>query len=310
MVVAVSQPEECPDEIEAAAAVLPGVNGDQGQVELYSLVLLSVNISHKVVKGLDGWQLEVAPSDLELAWHHLAAFEEENRQWPPLTKDLALEPLEPSQGWGLIFLVAGLMAFHGLTGPWGADNPWFQRGAVDSRQVLTAGEPWRVVTGLTLHADVSHLLGNVALGGLVLSYLAGQTGTGAVWLLALTTGAVGNYLNAFYQGGSHRSVGFSTAVFGVIGCLCGLRMLGARAPRSILLPLGAGAGLLAMLGSEGEKTDFGAHLWGLGVGVLCGLLWHWPMAWRPLQSGWGQAALGVGSFLIVVASWWLALGGW
>jgi len=302
------QSEDCLDETEPVVLAL-GFAG-QDQVELCSLVLLSVNISHKIVNGQEGLRLLVAPADLELARHHLAAFEEENRHWPPSTRELALEPLEPHQGWGLIALLAGLMAFHGLTGPWDAHNPWFEQGAVIGRQVLTGGEPWRVVTGLTLHADVSHLLSNVALGGLVLSYLASQTGTGAVWLLALITGALGNYLNALYHGGNHRSVGFSTAVFGVIGCLCGLRMLGGKgAPRSILLPLGAGAGLLAMLGTEGEKTDVGAHLWGLGVGVVCGLLWHWPVTWRLFQSGWSQAVLGCASFLIVLASWWLALGG-
>lgn len=296
-----------PENATASAVALSPGHGDRDRVELCSLVLLSVNISHRVINDREGWRLEVAAADLERAWHHLAAFEEENRQWPPPIREMALEPLSSAPGWGLIFLLAALVAFHGLTGPWGGDNLWFQRGAVDSRQVMDGGEPWRVVTALTLHADAGHLLGNVALGGLVLSYLAAQTGAGGVWLLALTTGGVGNYLNALYQGGSHRSVGFSTAVFGVIGCLCGLRMLGERAPRSILLPLGAGAGLLAMLGSEGEKTDFGAHLWGLGVGVLAGLLWHWPMTWRPLQSDWGQAVLGAGSFLVVVASWWLAL---
>ncbi len=300
------QSEAYPEAIEPANAALSLASVDQGQVELCSLVLLSVNISHKVINAEDGWRLLVATRDLELARQQLAAFEEENRQWPPTSQGLALDPLEPQQGWGLIILLAGLMAFHAVTGPWGADNLWFRQGAVISRQVLTGGEPWRVITALTLHADVSHLLSNVALGGLVLSYLAKQTGSGAVWLLALLTGAVGNYLNALYRGGSHQSVGFSTAVFGVIGCLCGLRLLGARAPRSILLPLGAGAGLLAMLGMEGERTDVGAHLWGLGVGVLCGLLWRWPMAWRSLKSGWMQAALGAGSFMMVLISWCLA----
>lgn len=303
------QTEECPAPT-ASVDVLPslGISAEQEQVELYSLVLLSVNISHKVVRGQEGWRLEVAPAELELARHHLAAFDEENRQWPPPARQLVVAALEPYQGWGLIALLAGLMAFHGVTGSWGAGNFWFEQGAVISRRVLSGGEPWRVVTALTLHADVGHLLGNVALGGVVLSCLASQTGAGAVWLLALTTGAMGNYLNALYHGGEHRSVGFSTAVFGVIGCLCGLRIFGAKAPRSILLPLGAGAGLLAMLGTEGEKTDVGAHLWGLGVGVVCGFFWHWPLVWRLFRSGWSQAGLGGGSFLIVVASWWLALG--
>lgn len=298
-----------PETIEPRNTPLSLDSVNQDQVELCSLVLLSVNISHKVVSGTDGWRLEVSADDLEIARHHLEAFEEENRQWPPPSREVVQEMPYPQQGWGLMLLLAGLMIFHGVTGPWGVDNRWFVQGAVISRQVLMAGELWRVVTGLTLHADASHLLGNVALGWLVLSYLASQTGSGAVWLLALTSGAVGNYLNALYHGGGHRSVGFSTAVFGVIGCLCGLRMLGTRSPRSILLPLGAGVGLLAMLGTEGEKTDVGAHLWGFGVGVVLGILWHWPISRRFFQSSWSQVGLGCGSFLIVVASWCLAMGG-
>ncbi len=299
-------PPEAPSSASEDAAVQAVTKGDLAQVELCSLVLLSVNISHRVVKGADGWQLEVAAADLDLARHHLKAFEEENRLWPPPQREVVLESRR-GLDLGLLVPLLGLMAFYGLTGPWDADTLWFQRGMADSRLLLSQHEPWRIVTGLTLHSDVSHMFGNVALGGLLLSYLAAQTGIGAAWFLALTTGAAGNYLNAFYHGGNHRSVGFSTALFGVIGCLCGLRMSGARAPRSILLPLGAGAGLLAMLGTSGERTDVGAHLWGLGVGVLGGILWHWPLSWRLFTTGWSQMALGVGSFLLVLASWWLAL---
>lgn len=288
-----------------AVAVVVAI-GDRQQVELCSLVLLSVNIGHRIVSAADGWRLEVEPSRVVAARAHLLAFEEENRQWPPPEREVALAS---GPGWGLFLLLAGLMAFHGLTGPWTVGNPWFQRGAVDSGLVLRQGEWWRLITGLTLHADASHLLGNVALGGLVLSYLAAQTGSGAVWLLALVSGVLGNYLNVLYRGGGHRFAGFSTAVFGVIGCLCGLRIMARDRPRAILLPLGAGAGLLAMLGTEGEKTDVGAHLWGLGVGLLCGLLWHWPVSrglWRAAGS---QAALGAVSLLVVVVAWWLAMGG-
>lgn len=303
-----TEPEESAGASEESAVVLAVGKEGLERVELCSLVLLSVNISHQVVKSPEGWRLEVARAALGPARQHLTAFEEENRLWPPPQREVALKTRQ-GLDLGLLIPLAGLMVFFGVTGPWDGNNPWFQKGAADSGLLLARHEPWRIVTGLTLHADISHLFGNVALGGLLLSYLASQTGVGAAWFLALATGSVGNFLNALYHGGNHRSVGFSTALFGVIGCLCGLRMIGARAPRSILLPLGAGAGLLAMLGTEGEKTDVGAHLWGLGVGVLCGILWHWPLSWRLFQRDGSQMALGIGSFLIVLASWWFALGG-
>lgn len=282
------------------------VQGSQTRVELCSLVLLAVNISHRVVRGPAGWSLQVRPEQLQKARYHLAAFEDENRHWPPVATGAPVVAREEG-GWGVMTILAGLMAFHALTGPWTADNSWFSQGAVESRLIVAGHEPWRVVTGLTLHADISHLVGNIALGGCVLLFLAGLTGNGGVWFLALLTGALGNYCNALYHGGEHRFVGFSTAVFGVIGCLSGIRMVGSRSPRALLLPLGAGAGLLAMLGTEGEKTDVGAHLWGLGVGVVCGLCWQGLQLGRRWHSGPSQALLGVGSVLVVLASWWLAV---
>lgn len=276
-------------------------------MELCSLVLLAVNISHRVVKGPAAWSVHVAPNLLPAARYHLAAFADENRHWPPETSPPVLVA-KAEGGWWVIALLAGLMLFHALTGPWTGDNPWFRQGAVESRLIVASHEPWRVVTGLTLHADLSHLVGNVALGGFVLFFLAGVTGGGGAWFVALVSGALGNYGNALYHGGAHRFVGFSTAVFGVIGCLSGIRMIGSRSLRALLLPLGAGAGLLAMLGTEGEKTDVGAHLWGLGVGVACGLCWQGVQLGRRWGSAGSQTLLGIGSFLVVLVSWWLALG--
>ncbi|MDP2106142.1 MAG: rhomboid family intramembrane serine protease, partial [Desulfobulbaceae bacterium] len=170
--------------------------GEKDSMELFSLVLLSVNISHRLLRSDHLWRVEVSPSELVAARDHLARFEEENRGWPPLPAPV---PFNPGQGWALTALLAGLALFHGITGPWRADNPWFVRGAVDSDLVFAGSELWRVVTGLTLHADASHLLGNVILGGVVLSYLSSQIGGGGVWLLALMTGGLGNYLNALYH---------------------------------------------------------------------------------------------------------------
>jgi len=301
-------PEDAPGEIVAVTVA----QGKKDAMELFSLVLLSVNISHRLVRTIAGWRVDVRPANVTAARYHLARFEEENRGWPPATGEAPLDVLDSSQGWFLVALLASIVLFHGMTGPWRLDNPWFLRGAVDSKLVLGHGELWRVVTGLTLHADINHLVGNVVLGGLVLSYLASQTGGGAVWLLALITGGLGNYLNALYRGGDHRFVGFSTAVFGVIGCLCGLRMMNLQAFRfrSILLPLGAGAGLLAMLGTEGEKTDVGAHLWGLALGVVVGVLWHWLIARRRTigrRGQWGMVGITV---VVVLWAWLRAVQGW
>jgi len=282
------------------------VTGSKHEIELYSLILLSVNLSHRVMRRQRDWSIELAESILPQAQHHLNAFVEENRNWPPPAREFVGPPGQSSHGGWVIALLIGLVGFYGQTGPWLPDAVWFERGAMIGRRVLGGNEPWRAITALTLHADLSHLLGNVALGGVVLAFLASQTGGGGAWFLALTTGALANYGNALTHDGGHRFVGFSTAVFGVIGCLCGLKLLTVRQARSILLPLGAGLGLLAMLGTEGEKTDVGAHIWGLGIGILGGLLWHWPLSRRLFSSDLAQAGLGSGSLLMVLAAWWLA----
>ena len=73
--------------------------------------------------------------------------------------------------------------------------------------------------------------------------------------------------------------------------------------RSVLVPLGAGAALLAMLGSSGERTDLGAHIWGLVVGLIMGAVWHWLDNNAHLSSRWGKQTYLLALTLLVV---WLA----
>ena len=277
-------------------------------MEIWSLVFLSVNISHRIEKTASGWHILVAEDDFERADKELTAFERENRGWPPPAPGPAKAP---PGSWRLPLLAAAaLAAFYNQTGPWlGNGNMWFRQGMVNSRAILHDHQWWRLVTGLTLHADINHLLGNICLGALVLYYLGLETGAGAALFLALITGETGNLLNAFFHGSGHHAVGFSTAIFGLIGVLAGLRLADpSRGLKGILGPLGAGAGLLAMLGSGGARTDLGAHLWGMLVGLFCGILCHQvlnrsrPGAWRFWQETWAASTL-----LLVLVAWHLAL---
>lgn len=124
------------------------------------------------------------------------------------------------------------------------------------------GEWWRLITALTLHADQMHLVGNCLIGGVIVHLLCKAIGYGMGWLALLFAAMSGNFLNIILRDTLHSSVGFSTAVFAAVGILSG-RQLNNRAStiiRQLILPLGAGVGLLAMLGSAGERTDLGAHL--------------------------------------------------
>jgi membrane associated rhomboid family serine protease len=94
-------------------------------------------------------------------------------------------------------------------------------------------------------------------------------------LLVVASGALGNGLNAVANGHGHDSIGASTAVFGAIGILAGMAL--ARRNRAgqsgarLLLPVGAGIGLLGMLGMGGVRVDVFAHLYGLLAGGLLGI---------------------------------------
>jgi len=165
-----------------------------------------------------------------------------------------------------------MVLFHVITGPWSWHSKWFRQGAVALRPILEQGEWWRLFTALTLHADVVHLAGNVLIGGMVVHFLCVEIGSGLGWSLLVLAGAAGNYLNLIWRHGEHLSIGFSTAVFGAVGLLCGLKVKSLVRWRELLLPLGAGGGLLAMIGTSGERTDLGAHIFGLAVGIVFGAL--------------------------------------
>lgn len=242
----------------------------KSKAEAWSLVLLSVNITHRMVESTNGWEILVSELDAVAARHHLERYEAENNRWPPVVKSLPAS--SPEMSWWTVVFCGLLVSFFTLTGPW-SDSIWFARGAIQSGAIKEHLQLWRLVTALTLHADIGHLLGNVFLGGVLIAFLAGLTGSGTAWLLTLLAGSIGNLLNVFFHAGSHNSIGFSTAVFGVIGAFCGIRAF-RDGMVNILLPLGAGLGLLAMLGAGGDRTDLGAHVWGMVAGMGLGGLYH------------------------------------
>ena len=230
-----------------------------------SLVLNAVGIKH----SLDlSHSLLITPSDsAEAARYHLEQYFEENANWPETPQSLQIER---QPGTPPTILLIGMMAlFFIITGPWDDASPWFMTGALDSQAVLHNGEWWRLVTALTLHADQVHLLGNCIIGGFLVHLLCKTVGSGMGWFLLITCGALGNYLNIVARDTVHYSVGFSTSIFAAIGIFSGLQILAGRKNllRNLVIPLGAGVGLLALLGVEGERTDLGAHFFGF----ICGL---------------------------------------
>ncbi len=278
-----------------------------GQAYLWSLVLQSVNVPHALFSRDDLWIITVANQDQAEAVGQISSFEKENRNWPPPKEEPAGSFFFRDRQPPTVLFMGCLLVFYWITGPWQEHVFWFRAGAVNLEEIVHNGQWWRLVTALTLHADPVHVLGNVIIGGTIIHFLCKILGTGLGLFLVLFAGVAGNGVNVFFRVEQHLSVGFSTAVFGAIGILTGLELRRQRSLKGVLLPLGAGAGLLAMLGSSGERTDLGAHFWGLAVGCLVGFFvasfpsfFKWAGSWRR------QLVFFALVMLVIFGSWQLA----
>ena len=280
------------------------------RAELWALVLEARGFPRRLKPGRLGWRLLVPAEAIAAALQELRQYERENRYWPP-----PLPPHEPRADNQLATLAVLILlaAFHNVTL---ADislpghNPvdWIALGNAHAGKILE-GEWWRLVTSLTLHSGWLHLLSNLIIGGVFIVRLCALLGSGAAWALLLASGILGNLVNAWLQHPEHRAIGASTAVFGVIGVIAALNLVRYRTTlhRRWFLPIAAALGLLAFLGTGGENTDLGAHLFGFVSGLLLGLAAGYLLqrGVRPGRLAKGSAAL-AGS-ATVIAAWWVAL---
>ncbi|BCO10004.1 rhomboid family intramembrane serine protease [Desulfolithobacter dissulfuricans] len=273
-----------------------------------SLVLSATSIAHQV--DLQDRTILVSPADEAWARHHLRQWLEENRDWPPPPNNLQQQP-RTTDNPPTLLTIGALAIFHWITGPWQAGSTWFRAGAIDSQAILEGSQWWRLVTAMTLHADPNHLLGNCLIGGFMVHLLCRTIGYGSAWALIILTGTVANYFNIVLRSTPHYSVGFSTAVFATIGIFSGLQLMTGRWGwvRGLIVPLGAGASLLAFLGTEGKQTDLGAHLFGFACGLAAGILVQRAL---PFLPGWSnrsstQLIIYLASIGLVLICWTLAL---
>ena len=289
-----------------------GLPASRQQAEQWSLVLRAANIPSAIEFERHSWVIKVSPVHEKKAIGEIAAYMEENSDWPLSRpkKRVQLPVLTKSQP-PTILMMGALVILYVITGPWAEGSNWFSQGAVSGKQILEHGQWYRLVTGLTLHADIVHLVGNVIIGGVLVHFLCRLLGHGLGWFLILASGTLGNFINILLHGNTHNSVGFSTAIFGTIGILSGYQAASKRsaALKEILLPLAAGAGLLAFLGTGGARTDLGAHFFGLLTGAVLGALLIFLPSQRILINKMSlQTNLFIASLAIVALCWWFAIG--
>lgn len=273
----------------------------------WALVLHAMDIDHRVDERDDALVLLVSPRARAEALASLDAFDLENL---PVV-DLPAPDLGPS--WlGVVFAWFITWMFV-VAGPRDVAAPsrWFEVGSASASHIVT-GEWWRTVTAVTLHGDWLHLLGNVLAALLFVSAVGRWLGAGLGGALILVAAAAGNAVTAWSYGARHDSVGASTATFGALGVLAGLQMVRrwrdvARRRRHAWVPLGAGLGLVVLIGMS-ERADVVAHLASLLAGVVAGVSVgvSGVRAPRPLA----QAAWSAVTVAVLVVAWVTALGGW
>ncbi len=272
---------------------------NEGQARDWAVVLSAAGVPCRVDPRAEGWALVVSVRDATRAADALAAYEADAAP-PPAPEAFEYGPTRAGY-----CIAALLIAFRPFTGYRIGASPAFLAGEANAGAIVS-GQVWRTVTALTLHADPTHLLGNVVAMALLATAVCRLLGPGLGGMLILVAGAGGNLLNAYLRTGTHTSVGASTAVFGAVGILAGLAIMrSGGAGRRPWVPFAAGLALLGILGT-GEHADLAAHFFGFQVGIGLGLavavLQSDPPG-RRVQQWLGGAALAM-----VAGAWLLALG--
>lgn len=282
---------------------------DKRQAKLWALVLDSRSIPCCIEYDGTAWKLLVPPEQLASASNELTLYEEKNRSWPPglPAAGKMIENTLPTVSVLILLATFHNLALLGLSIPGQGIIDLNEIGAAHAAKIV-AGEWWRLVTALTLHADLPHLLSNLTIGGVFIILLCRELGSGLAWSMLLGSGVLGNLLNAWLQSPLHRSVGASTAVFGAVGLMAAISAVRYRhhLQRHWLIPVAAGLALLAILGTEGKHTDLGAHLFGFGFGALLGLLTEHLTGKFGRPGPLLNILLASGSAGTVLLAWWMA----
>ena len=240
----------------------------------FALVLESRGIEVRQEMLQRSCLLRVPRHQLERALFELEQYRVENTR-----AVVADRPEFEGAGWpGVIVFVAVIVAILVPVSNFLFGRDWLAIGRVDGA-AMRAGEWWRAITALTLHADAAHLLGNAGFGSFFGFAVGRALGGGVGWLLIVMSGAVANLINAWVSGAGHRSIGASTAVFAALGILTAYSWRTGRRRhvswRQRIAPVIAGLGLLAFTGSGSgspdANVDIGAHLFGFLMGAAAGL---------------------------------------
>ena len=244
--------------------------------------LASANIEYAVDDSGDRPVIWV-PKHLEnRARAELQGYETANADWPrhPFSHhDKDASPLFTDAGicTFLIFEAALYRFFLFIQNSWHG-RAWKQAGLWDIELVHGGNQWWRCITALTLHADAAHVLSNMLWGFIFGSLTAARIGTGLALIIMLLSGTLGNATMAFVGTFPHQSLGASTMVFGLLGCLTSIHTLETwkrrEKGRGIIrllpwVPLAFGVAM-ALISGGAPGSDALAHACGFAWGLVLG----------------------------------------
>lgn len=245
----------------------------------HGLVILAMGEACRVEEGPNpgefDLQAEVVPADKISA--ELDAYGQEITL-PVKSVETGREWARYSAGWSFcgLWVLALVMVFYWQN----LDLTLVDRAASSSVGTLGRGEWWRPFTALFLHADLPHLVGNLAGGTIFAALVAKSIGPWRGWSLILVCGALGNLItSSVHYPDEFLSIGASTAVFAALGILSGLGVAETfrekvRLPwLRIMAPVVAGIVMLGWLGGggPGTNTDVMGHVFGFGTGLAAGM---------------------------------------
>lgn len=264
-----------------------------------ALVMAARDVDYVITRQGHGWCLEVADQDLSRASEELKAYWRENA--PPT--ELPREVEEVDSGWfGVLGYLAVIWAVPALQSTTTIDLS--QAGHLHA-EAVRSGELWRIVTALTLHADIGHILANSFFGTLFGLFVGRYLGSGLGWLLVLGCGALANLTNALIQPDAFRAVGASTATFAALGLVPAFAWrrgyFRGRGFKRGFAPIFAAICILAYTGFGGARIDVGGHVFGFSFGIVAGLLFgQIDLRSRSLQD---QQRAGLLALIFVGSAW-------
>ena len=233
------------------------------------LAVLAAGSAYWVYPFEGRFALVVAEKEARRLSYEVRIFGLKNRFWPTVSPSLSEKQISVIPSYLFMIMLVAVFFLQGSIAKLDDLGMNSSTGFWENR------DWWRLVTAVTLHADVGHLVGNLFGIGLFGYFTARYLGNGLGWLSILLTASLANLTNnLLHLDSAFYSLGASSAVFGALGLVTGFpigsffRTGDKITKRQWIIPLAGGLMLLAWLGSGDARTDVAAHLWSFIFGLI------------------------------------------